>query len=89
MSNSQDNLENLSVNELINTRESISKNIENKTVAIAELRENLKSVNREIFIRTPRDLSINEIQRLLGFKINIVDKDKLKLITEVNREDKL
>lgn len=44
---------------------------------LAELCQKLRDVNQAIYEKTPRDLSLAEVERLLGFKVNIVEGDKL------------
>lgn len=47
---------------------------------LQELMEEQRQIKQAIYEKTPRDLSIVEVERMLGFKVNIVEKDKMRIL---------
>lgn len=75
--NKADGLMGIDVSELEVIKDKTVAEIQYEQDNLAELCQKLRDVNQAIYEKTPRDLSLAEVERLLGFKVNIVEGDKL------------
>lgn len=73
-------LDDMSVQELEELKESTHQELESATIYMQGLSDSLREIKQAIYEKTPRDLSIVEVERMLGFKVNIVEKDKMRIL---------
>lgn len=77
---SNKSLDDMSVQELEELQGFTHKELESATIYMQGLNDSLREINQAIYEKTPRDLSIVEVERMLGFKVNIVEKDKMRIL---------
>ena len=77
---SDKSLDSMTVQELEDFKEHTRKEIETASIYLQGLSDSLREINQVIYKKTPRDLSIAEVERMLGFKVNIVEKDKMRVL---------